>query len=73
MLVSQLFSGADFSREIKDKEIINITDNSQNCCEGSIFVCHSSGEKYVKEALEKGAVLVVAETKLTENVSDSCF
>ena len=67
MLVSQLFSGADFSREIKDKEIINITDNSQNCCEGSIFVCHSSGEKYVKEALEKGAVLVVAETKLTEN------
>ncbi len=67
MLVSQLFSGADFSREIKDKEIKNITDNSQNCCEGSIFVCHSSGEKYVKEALEKGAILVVAEKQLTEN------
>lgn len=67
MLVSQLFKGADFSREIKDKEIKNITDNSQNCCEGSVFVCHSSGEKYLKEALQKGAVLVVAEKKLTEN------
>lgn len=67
MLVSQLFSGADFSREIKDKEIKNITDNSQNCCEGSIFVCHNSGEKYVKEALEKGAILVVAEKQLTDN------
>ncbi len=67
MLVSQLFERADFSREIKDKEIKNITDNSQNCCEGSIFICHSSGEKYVKEALDRGAVLVVAEKKLTEN------
>lgn len=67
MLVSQLFNGADFSREIKDKEIKNITDNSQNCCEGSIFICHKSGEKYVEEALSKGAVLVVAEKKLTEN------
>ena len=69
MLVSQLFSGADFSGEIKDKEIKNITDNSQNCCEGSVFVCHNSGEKYVEEALRKGAVLVVAEKKLCEN----CF
>lgn len=67
MLVSQLFKGTDFSREIKDKEIKNITDNSQHCCEGSVFVCHNSGEKYVKKALEKGAIIVVAEKKLTEN------
>ena len=66
MLVSQLFSGADISGEIKDKEIKNITDNSQNCCEGSIFVCHNSAERYVEEALRKGAVLVVAEKKLCE-------
>ncbi len=69
MLVSQLFSGADFSGEIKNKEIKNITDNSQKCCEGSVFVCHNSGEKYVQEALKKGAVLVVAEKK----VCDNCF
>lgn len=67
MLVSQLFSGADISGEIKNKEIKNITDNSQNCCEGSVFVCHNSGERYVEEALRKGAVLVVAEKKLCEN------
>ena len=69
MLVSQLFDFADFSREIKDKEIKNITDNSQNCCEGSIFICRSTGEKYVKEALDNGAVLVVAEKQVCEN----CF
>ena len=67
MLVSQLFSGADFSGEIKNKEIKNITDNSQNCCEGSVFVCHNSGERYVEEALRKGAVLVVAEKKVCDN------
>ncbi|MBO5937490.1 MAG: UDP-N-acetylmuramoyl-L-alanyl-D-glutamate--2,6-diaminopimelate ligase [Clostridia bacterium] len=67
MLVSQLFDCADFSREIKDKEIKNITDNSLYCSEGSVFICRNSGEKYVKEALDKGAVLVVAEKKLCEN------
>ena len=69
MLVSQLFDFADFSREIKDKEIKNITDNSQKCREGSIFICHKSGERYVEEALRNGAVLVVAEKQVCEN----CF
>ncbi len=67
MLVSQLFDFADFSREIKDKEIKNITDNSQKCSEGSIFICHNSGEKYVEDALKNGAVLVVAEKQVCEN------
>ena len=67
MLVSQLFKDAEFSREIKDKEVANITDNSQKCQEGSVFVCHKSGEKYVQEALSKGAILVVSENKLCEN------
>ena len=67
MLVSQLFKDAEFSREIKDKEVINITDNSQNCREGSVFVCHKSGEIYVQEALSKGAILVVSEKQLCEN------
>ena len=67
MLVSQLFDFADISREIKDKEIKNITDNSQECTEGSIFICHKSGEKYVDDALKNGAVLVVAEKQVCEN------
>lgn len=67
MLVSQLFDFADISREIKDKEIKNITDNSQECVEGSIFICHKSGEKYVDDALKNGAVLVVAEKQVCEN------
>lgn len=74
MLVSQLFKDAQFSREIKDKEVTNITDNSLKCKEGSVFVCHKSGEKYVNEALSKGAILVVSEKQLCENsyiVSDT--
>ena len=67
MLVSQLFKDAALSREIKDKEVTNITDNSQLCREGSIYVCHKSGERYVNEALSKGAILVVAEKQLCEN------
>ena len=67
MLVSQLFKDAALSREIKNKEVTNITDNSHNCCEGSVFVCHKSGEKYVEEALSKGAILVVSEKQLCEN------
>ena len=67
MLVSQLFKDAALSREIKNKEVTNITDNSQKCCEGSVFVCHKSGEKYVEEALSKGAVLVVSEKQICEN------
>ena len=67
MLVSQLFKDAALSREIKDKEVTNITDNSQLCREGSIYVCHKSGERYVEEALSKGAILVVSENKLCEN------
>ena len=67
MLVSQLFKDSALSREIKDKEVTNITDNSQLCREGSIYVCHKSGERYVEEALFKGAILVVSENKLCEN------
>lgn len=67
MLVSQLFKDAQFSREIKDKEVTNITDNSQKCREGSVFVCHKSGEMYVEEALSKGAILVISEKQICEN------
>ena len=67
MLVSQLFKDSALSREIKNKEVTNITDNSQKCCEGSVFVCHKSGEKYVEEALARGAVLVVSERQICEN------
>ncbi len=68
MLISQLFASCDLKSEIKNKDIKLITDDSRKCCQGSIFVCHNSGKEYLKEALEKGADLVVAEEKLC----DSC-
>lgn len=68
MLVSQLVSCDDLKSEIKNKDVKLITDDSRKCCEGSIFVCHDSGKEYLNEALNKGAVLVVAKEKLC----DSC-
>lgn len=67
MLISQLFDLCDLKSEIKDKDIKLITDDSRKCCPGSIFVCHKTGKEYVKEALERGADLVVAEEKLCDN------
>ncbi len=67
MLISQLFGLCGLKSEVKDKEIKLITDDSRKCCEGSIFVCHNSGKEYLKEALERGADLVIAEEKLCEN------
>lgn len=67
MLVSQLVSCDDLKSEIKNKDIKFITDDSRKCCEGSIFVCHDSAKEYLKDALDKGADLVVAQEKLCDN------
>lgn len=67
MLISQLISCNDLKSEIKNKDIKLITDDSRKCCEGSIFVCHKSGEEYLSQAIENGADLVVAEKKLCDN------
>ena len=67
MLISQLFGLCDLKSEVKDKDIKLITDDSRKCCEGTIFVCHNSGKEFLKEALDRGADLVIAEEKLCDN------
>lgn len=67
MLISQLLDLCDLKSEVKDKDIKLITDDSRKCCEGSIFVCHSSGKEFLSEALGRGACLVIAEEKLCDN------
>ncbi len=67
MLISQLFDSYDLKSEIKNKDIKLITDDSRKCTQDSVFVCHKNGERHIKEALENGADLVVAEEKLCEN------
>ena len=67
MLISHLLKCIDTVPPIEDREVENITDNSEKCEPGSIFVCHEGAEQYVSSALSKGAVLVVAKEKLCEN------
>ena len=67
MLISRLLKCIDTVPPIEDREVENITDNSEKCVQGSIFVCHEGAEKYLSSALGKGAVLVVAKKKLCEN------
>ena len=67
MLISRLLDSIDKAPPFEDREVENITDNSEKCVKGSIFVCHEGAEKYLSSALEKGAVLVVAKKKLCEN------
>ena len=67
MLISRLLECINAVPPMEDREVENITDNSEKCAEGSIFVCHKGGEKYLSSALSKGAVLVIADKKLSEN------
>ena len=52
-----------------DKDIIDITADSRMVKEGSLFIClsgyHVDGHKYVSEAVEKGAVAIIAEKKIS--------
>lgn len=67
MLISKLLfqSGIEYKNE--DKDIKYITDDSRKVREDTLFVCHEKGEDYVRQAIEKGAVAVVAEKKVCEN------
>ena len=67
MLISRLLECIDRVPPTEDREVENITDNSEKCVKDSIFVCHEGAEKYVPSAIEKGAVLIVAKEKLTES------
>ncbi|MBQ8503882.1 MAG: UDP-N-acetylmuramoyl-L-alanyl-D-glutamate--2,6-diaminopimelate ligase [Clostridia bacterium] len=67
MLISRLLKTLDIEYKEKDTDIKFITDDSRKCEKDCIFVCTKKGTDYVEEALEKGAILVVAEGKVCEN------
>lgn len=54
----------------KDVEIISITQDTRKVVPGSLFIClkgaHVDGHTLVKDALEKGAVAIVAEKEIPE-------
>lgn len=66
MLISRLLKSIDVNFKTEDREIVFITDNSEECVPDSIFVCHEGAEKYIDSAISKGAVLVVAKEKFTD-------
>ena len=73
MKLSELFGRADieYPCDRGDIEIKNIVTDSRKVGEGSVFVCisglHFDGHDYIGEAIEKGAVVIVA-----EQVRDDC-
>ena len=74
MLISRLLKSIGSEFKTEDKDVKYITDNSEKCVPVSIFVCHDSDMTHVSSAIEKGAVLIIAKEKLTENcvvVSDT--
>ncbi len=67
MLISTLLFQTGIEYKNEDRDIKYITDDSRKVREDTLFVCHEKGESYVCQALEKGAVAVVAEKKVCEN------
>lgn len=67
MLISKLLKAIDIEYKNQDADIEFITDDSRKCREKSIFICTKKGTDYVKQAVEKGAVLVVSEQQLDVN------
>ncbi len=67
MLISQLLSNANIMYKAQDVDIKYITDDSRKVEKDTLFICHEKGEPYVAQAIEKGAVAVVAQRKLSEN------
>lgn len=67
MLISRLLKAIDIEYKEKDADIKFITDDSRKCKKDCIFICTKNGTDHVKQATEKGAVLVVAESEVCEN------
>ncbi len=67
MLISKLLFQSGIEYKTEDKDIKYITDDSRKVRQDTLFVCHEKGENYVQQALEKGAVAVIAEKKVCEN------
>lgn len=64
MWLSELLKHVDAKGNYKDVEITGVTEDSRQCREGYVFVCtqgaNVDGHNYVPQALEKGAVAIVA-------------
>ena len=60
------------SNLVLDTEIAGISEKSSMCKNGYIYVCikgiHKDGKEYIKEAIENGAVCVIADTELGEEI-----
>ncbi|MCM1364670.1 MAG: UDP-N-acetylmuramoyl-L-alanyl-D-glutamate--2,6-diaminopimelate ligase [Faecalibacterium sp.] len=67
MKLSDLLISVNVVYKGKDEEINFITDDSRKCIDKSIFVCHDNAKQFVTQAIENGAVAVVAKEKLCEN------
>lgn len=71
MLMSEIFSPAE-TAGIDDIEITGIAYDSRKVAKGNVFICikgyETDGHKYVKSAVENGAVLIVAEDKVETDV-----
>lgn len=73
MRLYELFgrAGIAFPQYAENIEIRNIVTDSRQVTEGSLFICikglKSDGHKYINEALERGAAVIVA-----EHVRDAC-
>lgn len=73
MTVAQLFgaAGIEYPKSAADICVSRIVTDSRDACQGCIFICMSGhntdGHKYINEAINKGAVVIVA-----EQVRDEC-
>ncbi len=73
MLIGELFgrAGISYPKYAENIEIRNIVTDSRQVTDGSLFICikglKRDGHEYIKEALEKGAAVIVA-----ERVRDEC-
>ncbi len=67
MLLSRLLFEADIEYKTQDRDIKYITDDSRKVREDTLFICHEKGETYVRQAIENGAVAVIAQKEVCEN------
>lgn len=68
MKLSEILNGIEVLNQYRDREVLDVTQDSRLVKEGSLFVCIKGnsfdGHSVAKEMLEKGAAAVVAERDL---------
>lgn len=76
MKLNDLLKNVDVLERVNFSDNIvidNVCDNSNSCTKNSVLVCingyNTKGEKYVRQAIEKGACAVVCENKLDANIT----